>query len=418
MNEKEKMQPKVRFREFTGENAPDWEQRKLGEIANMHARIGWQNLRTSEFLDSGEYMLITGTDFQDGKIDYSKVHYVEKERYEQDKKIQILNGSILITKDGTIGKVAYVENLPMKATLNAGVFNLTVVDDINTSSLYLYHYLKGPFLLRFVNKESTGGTIKHLNQNVLVKFPIPLPSYREQLKISSFLTNIDKLLTLHQRKLEQLEQLKNTLLSKMFPKSGTNIPEIRFSGFTDAWKQRKLKEMLEERNELILESKDYPLMSFVQGKGVIPKSNRYDRSFLVKNDKKKYKKTELNDFIYSSNNLETGSIGFNKTGNAVISPVYSIFKSKNKLESRFIGIISRRKDFIAKMLKFRQGVVYGQWKIDEDDFLNISVFTPNIETQKYIIDLFIIIDNYIAIHQRKLEQLKNLKQTLLNKMFV
>lgn len=159
--------------------------------------------------------------------------------------------------------------------------------------------------------------------------------------------------------------------------------------------------MLEERNELILESNDYPLMSFVQGKGVIPKSNRYDRSFLVKNDKKKYKKTKLNDFIYSSNNLETGSIGFNKTGNAVISPVYSIFKSKNKLESRFIGIISRRKDFIAKMLKFRQGVVYGQWKIDEDDFLNISVFTPNIETQKYIIDLFIIIDNYIAIHQRK-----------------
>ncbi len=177
-----------------------WEQRKLGEVANMHARIGWQNLRTSEFLDSGEYMLITGTDFQDGKIDYSKVHYVEKERYEQDKKIQISNGSILITKDGTIGKVAYVENLPMKSTLNAGVFNLTVVDDINTSSLYLYHYLKGPFLLRFVNEESTGGTIKHLNQNVLVKFPIPLPIYREQLKVSSFLTNIDKLITLHQRK--------------------------------------------------------------------------------------------------------------------------------------------------------------------------------------------------------------------------
>ena len=204
--------PELRFAGF----ADDWEQRKLGEIANMHARIGWQNLRTSEFLDSGEYMLITGTDFQDGKIDYSKVHYVEKERYEQDKKIQISNGSILITKDGTIGKVAYVENLPMKSTLNAGVFNLTVVDDINTSNLYLYHYLKGPFLLRFVNEESTGGTIKHLNQNVLVKFPIPLPSYREQLKISAFLTNIDKLITLHQRKLDLLKEQKKGFLQKMF----------------------------------------------------------------------------------------------------------------------------------------------------------------------------------------------------------
>ena len=200
----------------------------------MHARIGWQNLRTSEFLDSGEYMLITGTDFQDGKIDYSKVHYVEKERYEQDKKIQISNGSILITKDGTIGKVAYVENLPMKSTLNAGVFNLTVVDDINTSNLYLYHYLKGPFLLRFVNEESTGGTIKHLNQNVLVKFPIPLPSYREQLKISVFLTNIDKLITLHQRK----GLLEYSFFAKLFI-----IPLHK--SLTNAWEQRKLNEFSE-----------------------------------------------------------------------------------------------------------------------------------------------------------------------------
>lgn len=153
-----------------------------------------------------------------------------------------------------------------------------------------------------------------IKDELFLQLPIPTTNINEQKNIGKFFKMLDKLITLHQRKLEQLEQLKNTLLSKMFPKSGTNIPEIRFSGFTDAWKQRKLKEMLEERNELILESNDYPLMSFVQGKGVTPKSNRYDRSFLVKNDKKKYKKTELNDFIYSSNNLETGSIGFNKTG--------------------------------------------------------------------------------------------------------
>lgn len=83
-----------------------WEQRKLSEVATMHARIGWQNLRTSEFLDSGDYMLITGTDFNDGVINYSTCHFVERERYEQDKHIQIKNGSILITKDGTLGKVA------------------------------------------------------------------------------------------------------------------------------------------------------------------------------------------------------------------------------------------------------------------------------------------------------------------------
>ena len=93
--------PAIRFAGFTDA----WEQRKLSELATMHARIGWQNLRTSEFLDSGDYMLITGTDFEDGAINYSTCHYVEKMRYDQDTHIQIDNGSILITKDGTLGKV-------------------------------------------------------------------------------------------------------------------------------------------------------------------------------------------------------------------------------------------------------------------------------------------------------------------------
>ena len=83
--------PEIRFKGFI----EPWEQRKLSEIATMHARIGWQNLRTSEFLDSGDYMLITGTDFMDGTVNFDTCHYVERERYEQDKHIQIRNGSIL-----------------------------------------------------------------------------------------------------------------------------------------------------------------------------------------------------------------------------------------------------------------------------------------------------------------------------------
>lgn len=169
-------------------------QRKLSELATMNARIGWQNLRTSEFLGNGDYMLITGTDFKDGAIDYSNIHYVTKERFEQDKKIQISNGSILITKDGTLGKVAYVEDLTMPATLNAGIFNVRVKENLAIDSKYLFHYLKAPFLLKFADQRSTGGTIKHLNQNVLVEFPIPLPVLEEQHKIARFLSNIDDLL--------------------------------------------------------------------------------------------------------------------------------------------------------------------------------------------------------------------------------
>lgn len=165
----------------------------------MHARIGWQNLRTSEFLDSGDYMLITGTDFENGSVNYNTCHYVEQERYEQDKHIQIKNGSILITKDGTLGKVAYVHGLSMPATLNAGVFNVVIKDAKEVDNRYLFQYLKAPYLMDYVDKKATGGTIKHLNQNILVDFPVVLPQKAEQEKIGLYFEILDHLITLHQR---------------------------------------------------------------------------------------------------------------------------------------------------------------------------------------------------------------------------
>ena len=170
----------------------------------MHARIGWQNLRTSEFLDSGDYMLITGTDFNDGVINFSTCHYVERERYEQDRNIQIHNGSILITKDGTLGKVAYVQGLPMPATLNAGVFNVQIKDTSIVDEKYLFQYLKAPYLMEYVGKKATGGTIKHLNQSILVDFPIVLPQKPEQILIGTYFQQLDNLITLHQRKQSRL----------------------------------------------------------------------------------------------------------------------------------------------------------------------------------------------------------------------
>ena len=189
--------PEIRLPGFT----EAWEQRKLSEIATMHARIGWQNLRTSEFLDSGDYMLITGTDFIDGAVNFDTCHYVERERYEQDKHIQIRNGSILITKDGTLGKVAYIQGLTMPATLNAGVFNVEIKDENEVDNRYLFQYLKAPFLMDYVDKKATGGTIKHLNQNILVDFPVVLPHKAEQEKIGEYFLAIDHLITLHRRAL-------------------------------------------------------------------------------------------------------------------------------------------------------------------------------------------------------------------------
>ena len=204
--------PEIRFTGFT----EAWEQRKLSELTTMHARIGWQNLRTSEFLDSGNYYLITGTDFENGYVNLSTCHYVNKDRYDQDPNIQIDNGSILITKDGTLGKVALVQGLDKPATLNAGVFNVVIHNEEIVDNGYLYQYLKAPFLLNYVAQTATGGTIKHLNQSILVDFPVSMPSKREQELIGDAFLRLDNLITLHQRKLDALKKIKSALLEKMF----------------------------------------------------------------------------------------------------------------------------------------------------------------------------------------------------------
>ena len=195
-------------------------------------------------------------------------------------------------------------------------------------------------------------------------------------------------------------------------------PAIRFAGFTDAWEQRKVGELLIERNEQAPMSDDYPLMAFIANEGVAPKGDRYDRSSLVSDvSGKLYKHTEFGDFIYSSNNLESGSIGLNKYGNACISPVYSIFQSTEISDPEFIGRRFLRKDFINSMIKWRQGVIYGQWRIHESDFVKIEVIIPSLIEQKRVGKLLNQLDNLITLHQRKYDKLVNIKKAMLEKMF-
>ena len=198
----------------------------------------------------------------------------------------------------------------------------------------------------------------------------------------------------------------------------SDAPAIRFKGFSDAWEQRKVGDLLIERNQQAPMSDEYPLMAFIANEGVAPKGERYDRSALVTDTVNKlYKKTEKGDFIYSSNNLETGSIGLNKYGKACISPVYSIFEPTGIADSDFLGRRLVRKDFINAMVKWRQGVIYGQWRIHESDFLKIEITVPSDEEQRKIGTYLDQLDHLITLHQRKFEKLTNVKKSMLEKMF-
>ena len=259
-----------------------------------------------------------------------------------------------------------------------------------------------------------------LMNNVMSEIVVSVPkTIKEQEELSLFFAQLDHLITLHQRKYTKLMNIKKSMLDKMFPKDGASVPEIRFAGFTDAWEQRKVGELLIERNEQAPMNEEYPLMAFIANEGVAPKGERYDRSSLVTDTENKlYKRTEFGDFIYSSNNLETGSIGLNKYGKACISPVYSIFQPTRIADSDFLGRRLVRKDFINAMVKWRQGVIYGQWRIHEADFLKIEIPVPSVEEQRKIGAFLDYLDNLITLHQRELERLQNIKKSCLEKMFV
>ena len=160
------------------------------DCCKVHSRIGWQSLTKNEHQKDGYSLLITGTDLVDKRINYDTCVYVTKERYDMDTKIQLKNDDILITKDGTIGKVAIVDNLHMPATLNSGLF--VVRPDERFDKHYISYVFKSDFFNDFVESVKTGATIKHLNQEALFKFEIPVPSIEQQNKFANFVQQIDK----------------------------------------------------------------------------------------------------------------------------------------------------------------------------------------------------------------------------------
>lgn len=401
--------PEIRFKGFSEE----WEEKELGEIATMNARIGWQGLTQKEFLDSGDYYLITGTDFNNGSIDIKNCHYIGAYRYNQDLNIQVKDDDVLITKDGTIGKVAYVGHLDKPATLNAGVFVIRGKNK-SISNLYLYHHLASPLLLDFADKQATGGTIKHLNQNVLVRFPVPLPQIQEQTQIGNFFKNLDNLITLHQQKYEKLGILKKAMLEKMFPKNGKDVPEIRFKGFEGAWAIQKLGNLgsvaMNRRifKDQTSETGDIPFYK-IGTFGSEP--DAFISRSLFEQYKSKYPYPEKGDILISA----SGSIG--RTVEYLGKNEY--FQDSNivwlKHDERVLNLFLKYFYIIVKWSGLEGSTIQ---RLYNKSILDTSISLPSPKEQEKIGNYFKNLDNLLTLHQGELGKLKNLKKAMLGKMFV
>ena len=211
----------------------EWKVFSVGKDCIVKARIGWQGLTTSEYLETGEYALITSTDIIDGSIDWKTCHFVSKFRYEPDVKIQVQEDDILISKDGTIGKVGIVRNQPFPATLNSGVFVIRAKNDKNQKGFSLAFV--SDYFREFINRLTAGSTIVHLYQKDIVhfKFPLPIDIYEQQ-RIATALSDIDALISALNKKIEKKKLIKQGAMQQLLT-GKKHLP-----GFSEPWVEKRL----------------------------------------------------------------------------------------------------------------------------------------------------------------------------------
>ena len=232
----------------------DWEVKNINKECTIKARIGWQGLKSNEYLDFGDYVLITGTDFDNGFINWKSCNYVSEWRFKQDKIIQIKQGDVLITKDGTIGKVAFLNEIPMQGTLNSGVFVIRPKSYEKIDTVFLSLIFKSIWFDSFLEQITSGSTIVHLYQKDFVTFNFPIPpTLPEQQRIAKALSDVDALISTTEKLIQKKKNIKqgamqNLLTGKKrlpgFAKS-TNYKQSELGLIPEDWEVKSLGEIAE-----------------------------------------------------------------------------------------------------------------------------------------------------------------------------
>ena len=396
-------QPSYRFADYT----EPWAEKKLGEVAEIYDGTHQTPIYTTEGV-----MFLSVENIRTLHSD----KYISKDAFDKDFKISPKSGDVLMTRIGDIGTsnivetdidLAYYVSLALirSCTIESKFLNVSISSDYFQKELW-----KRTLHIAFPKK---------INKNEIGQSKFFYPSLPEQTAIGSFFQDIDQLISLQQRKLEVLKDQKKTYLKLLFPAKGQTKPALRFAGFEDDWMEVKLGEVLTERNIQMVPSDQVPLVSFTVENGVTPKTERYNREFLVREESKKYKYTRYNDIVYNPANLKFGAIARNKYGEAVFSPIYVTFEvNYSNILPEFIEGILTSKDFIQQALKFQEGTVYERMAVKADDFTRLAITVPSLPEQEAIGSFFQDLDKDIAKQEEKVNQLKESKQTLLKKMFI
>ena len=412
--------PSIRFKGFTD----DWEQRKLGEVIRLNGRIGFRGYTEKDIVskDDGGVLTFSPTNIVDNKLTTNcKNTYITRFKYDESPEIKIHNGDILFVKTGsTLGKCALVTGLSEDATLNPQV---VVMRTNNLNAEFLAAMLVTNTIISQVNSAKIGGAVPTLTETRIKDFDVAISvSEAEKEQIGQFFSQLDNLITLHQRKYEKLVNVKKSMLDKMFPKNAEKIPEIRFKGFNDDWEQRKLSDCAGFRRGSF--PQPYGNKKWYDGEGSMPFVQVADVSNdmkLVNDTKQKISKLAqpMSVFAEKGSILVTlqGSIGrvaITQYGAFVDRTVLIFDKYKEDIDKRFWAYIIKEK-FEDEARKAPGGTIKTITKEALSDF---DLMLPCYTEQNKLADYLLNLDNLITLHQRELEKLQNLKKSLLNSMFI
>lgn len=391
--EQKNLVPKRRFKEF--QNAHAWEQRRLGDVAEISAGGDIDKTKLSGF---GKYPVIANALTNDGIIGY----------YENDFRIEA--PAVTVTGRGDVGHA------------QARKTNFTpVVRLLSVKSKHDVDFLEHAINKHKVLVESTG--VPQLTSPQLANYKIWFTSLEEEKKIGRFFCSLDNLITLHQRKLEKMKAIKSAYLSEMFPAEGERVPKRRFAGFTQAWEQRKLGDMVEEiidnrgKTPPIVSSSQYPLLEVASLGNDTPDYSKVTKYV----DKETYKN-------WFRQHIKKGDILFATVGNtgvtammdgahqATIAQNIVGFRPNEKFNSEFMLQMFNLPGNLKKAKRIEMGAVQPSVKVSQ--LIDVKYSVPSKEEQVKVGTFFANLDHLITLHQRKLEKLQNIKKAYLNEMFV
>ena len=409
MSKEKRRVPKLRFPGFT----EDWEQRKLTDIAKTF--IGLVTTMTENYRDSGT-LLIRNSDIKEGQFIFSeKPIHLDEEFAEKNKTRRLQIGDVVTVHTGDIGTSAVIQEK------EAGAIGFATINTRTDKRILNPYFLSTYFNTEkhkcYANSVSTGDGRSNYNIKDFNKLVISIPTLDEQEKISVLINNINTIITLHQRKLDNLKLKKKALLQKIFPKNGERYPELRFPGFTDAWEQRKLGDLykrVNERNDGTLGRDKWISVAkmYFQDPDKVQSNNLDTRTYVMK-------KGDIAFEGHPNNEFKFGRFVLNDIGTGIISELFPIYRPITEYDLDFWKYAIQLERVMAPI--FAKSITSSgnsSNKLDHNHFLNQELLVPNIEEQKKIGTLLSILSKNITLHQRKLDHLKLQKKALLQQLFV